>query len=131
MPVNYSIDSGVIVVEMKGRVTASEFLAYLQGTDADPAYRPGMPRLVLIDPEVDFPSSPEIVAQARNVSQRALPKDVRFACVATSPLAIGIASMFMGNAGLSENYRIFFGIDDARRWVGLPVERPADATDHP
>ena len=37
---------------------------------------------------------------------------------ATTPLAIGITSMFMGNAGLGENYQVFDTEAKARLWLG-------------
>jgi hypothetical protein len=72
---------------------------------------------VLIDPDARFPASTEIMAAARETPRRSLPPNIRFACVATSPFAVGIASMFMGHAGLTENFQIFDNSFDARRWL--------------
>jgi len=117
MPIQYEIEPGVLVVEFRGQVTSEEFVTYLSTSATDPRYRRDLARLVLIRDAASFPSSTEIVAAAGQVHTRGLPADVRFACVATSPLAIGIASMFMGNAGLTNNYQLFEDEGAARTWL--------------
>lgn len=117
MPIQYEIEGGVIVVEMRGRITTQEFVSYLTETASDPRYRTDLSRLVLIRDAATFPTSSEIVAAAGQMPSRGLPANVRFACVATSPLAVGIASMFMGNAGLSSNYQLFDDEASARDWL--------------
>ena len=91
--------------------------AYLIATISDPRYRGDLPRLVLIDDDAMFPSSAEIISYAARMPSRQLPPNVKFACVARSPLALGIASMFMGNAGLGSNYQTFDDPGKAREWL--------------
>jgi hypothetical protein len=117
MPIQYEIEQGVLVVELHGRITSEEFVRYLTTSATDPRYRCDLSRLVLIRDAASFPSSTEIVAAAGQLQARGLPANVRFACVATSPLAIGIASMFMGNAGLTNNFQLFDDEGAARTWL--------------
>ena len=117
MAIEYDIDDGVIVVRMHGSVTGAEFSSYLADTLADPRYRSGLPRLVLLDDDVTFPPSREIIEFAGRTPQRMIPAGVRFACVARTPLTIGIASMYMGHAGLGDNYQIFDDESAAREWL--------------
>ena len=70
-----------------------------------------------------FPPSREIIEFAGKTPQRMLPVGVRFACVARTPLTIGIASMYMGHAGLGESYQVFSDEQLAREWLAEP-ERP-------
>jgi hypothetical protein len=117
MPIQYEIERDVLVVEMRGQITLQEFATYLSETSRDPRYRTDLSRLVLIREAATFPASSEIVAIAGQMPSRGLPANVRFACVATSLLAVGIASMFMGNAGLSNNYQLFSDEKTARAWL--------------
>ena len=117
MPVDFEVQPDMIVVRMHGAVTSQEFAHYLSATGEDPRYRADLSRLVVIDDDATFPPSAEIIQQAGRVTARKLGPDVRFACVGTSPLAMGIASMFMGNAGLSDNYRMFETEKEARAWL--------------
>jgi hypothetical protein len=117
MPIDYDIDAGVIVVRMHGQVASAEFASYLAVSSADPRYRSDMPRLVVIDDDTSFPPSREIIEFAGKSSQRMLTPDVRFACVARTPLAVGIASMYMGHAGLGDKYQVFADEQSAREWL--------------
>jgi hypothetical protein len=117
VPIDYDIDDGVIVVRMHGRVTSQEFAAYLAETATDPRYRAELPRLVTLEEGATFPPSAEIIQFAAKTPQRKLGPAVRFACVARTPLAIGLASMFMGNAGLGDNYQLFSDEITARAWL--------------
>jgi hypothetical protein len=117
VPIHYDIEDGVIVVRMHGRVTSQEFAAYLGDTATDPRYRADLPRLITLEDDATFPPSAEIIQFAAQTPQRKLGPNVRFACVARTPLAIGLASMFMGNAGLGDNYQVFADEITAREWI--------------
>ena len=117
MPVDYHIDSGTLVVNMHGTVTSQEFATYLTDTARDPRYLPTMDRLVIISRDAVFPPSNEIIRYAARTPERKLGPRVRFACVAETPLGIGISSMFMGHAGLGDNYQVFRSEQDARDWL--------------
>jgi ArsR family transcriptional regulator len=104
MPIDYEIESGIIEVHMHGKVTSQEFARYLNATAEDPRYRSDLRRLITIADDATFPPSAEIIQYATKMPARQLAPTVRFACVGRSPLAAGIASMFMGNAGLGDNY---------------------------
>ena len=121
MPIDYDIEDGVIRVRMHGRVTSAEFASYLSATATDPRYRAELPRLVILDDGVDFPPSREIIDYASKTPERMMGSGVRFACVARTPLAIGIASMFMGHAGLGDNYHVFEDEELARQWLRSPA----------
>jgi hypothetical protein len=117
MPIDYEIDADIITVRMHGRVTSPEFANYLSASAADPRYRAELPRLVILDDGVEFPPSREIIEFATKTPERMMGAGVRFACVARTPLAIGIASMFMGHAGLGDNYHVFEDEETARQWL--------------
>ena len=121
MPIHYKVNAGILEVKLFGKVTTNEFVEYLAATAE---YRE-LPRLLLLADDVGFPPSQEIIAYAGRTPARQLAQNVRFACVARSPLAIGITSMFMGNAGLGNNYRLFDNEADARAWLG---QGPAGAS---
>jgi len=113
MPIHYEIKAGILEVNLFGMVSTSEFAEYLAATNAHRE----LSRLCLLADDVTFPSSQEIIAYAGQTPSRRLSPAVRFACVARSPLAIGITSMFMGNAGLGNNYRLFDDEAKARAWL--------------
>jgi hypothetical protein len=113
----YDVDGDVLVIRLHGRVTAIEFSKYISDTAQDPRYRPDLSRLILISDDATFPSSATIIQFAAKTAERALGTNVRFACVARTPLAIGISSMFMGNAGLSDSYQVFDCPIKARAWL--------------
>jgi hypothetical protein len=117
MPIAYDIEDNLIVVRFHGPVTSQDFAGYLSATDRDPRYRTDLSRLVLMDHDAQFPASNEIIQYAARTPQRKLAPDVRFACVANTPLSKGIASMFMGNAGLGDNYQLFDEVTAARKWL--------------
>ena len=117
MTVHHRFEEGILVVSLEGQVKTEEFASYLRDSQADERFRPEMPRLVILQPGAIFPASPEIIGQARDVARRAMAANARFACVASTPIGIGIASMFMGNAGLSNNYQIFTNESDAMDWL--------------
>lgn len=117
MPIDYDIDDGVLVVHLHGQVTTPEFTSYLAKSEQDPRYSRDMHRLVVLGDDATFPSSQEIIQHAARTPQRKLGPGVRFACVARTPLTIGIASMFMGNAGLGDNYQLFDEEMAAREWL--------------
>lgn len=117
MPIDYDIDDGVIVVRLHGRVTGQEFSDYLAKTEKDPRYSRDFPRLAIISTDATFPPSPEIIQQAAKTPQRQIPAHVRFGVVAITPLTMGIASMFMGNAGLGSNFQLFDDEAKAKAWV--------------
>jgi hypothetical protein len=113
MPIDHEVEAGILKVRMHGAVTTSEFAGYLAAT----ADQRELSRLLILSDDVSFPSSPEIIAYAGKTPMRQLSPNVRFACVARSPLAIGITSMFMGNAGLGSNYQLFDDESQARAWL--------------
>jgi hypothetical protein len=73
--------------------------------------------MVIIADDVRFPASATIIEFAAKTPMRQLDPNVRFACVARTPLGIGISSMFMGHAGLGDNYHVFAREEDARAWL--------------
>jgi hypothetical protein len=117
VPIAYDIDAGILTIRIQGKLTSQEFGAYLIASVADPRYRSDLPRLVLIGDDATFPTSAEIIAYAARTPSRQIPPTVKFACVATTPLAIGITSMFMGNAGLGGNYQMFEDAATAKEWL--------------
>src|SRR4051812_13260865 len=119
MPIAYQIQSELIVVRMYGQVSTEQFAGYLTDLENDARYSADLPRLILFADDVAFPPSQDIIAYAGKTPRRQLSAAVRFACVARSPLAVGITSMFMGHAGLGNNYQLFDDEADAWAWLGV------------
>lgn len=117
MPIAYDITAGILTIRIRGKLTSQEFGGYLIASIADPRYRSDLPRLILIAADATFPTSAEIIAYAARTPSRQIPPTVKFACVATTPLAIGITSMFMGNAGLGDSYQMFEDSATAKEWL--------------
>ena len=118
MPIKYDIDDGLIVVLIHGAVTPEDFYGYIAASGADPRYDADMSRVIEIADDATFPSSIEIIAGAAKTSDRTRMSRARFAYVARTPIAKGIASMFMGNAGLGERFQIFESVAEAKAWLG-------------
>ena len=117
MPIDYDIDAGILEIRIRGKLTSQEFGGYLIASIADPRYRSDLQRLILIADDATFPSSAEIISYAARTPSRHIPPTVKFACVTLSPLAIGITSMFMGNAGLGASYQMFDDVEKAKEWL--------------
>jgi hypothetical protein len=100
-----------------GALSRQDGVAYFSASEEDPRYHPNLPRLIVIADDTAFPPSVEIIHLANLMPQRKLGPQVRLACVARTPLTIGMASMFMGNAGLGDNYQLFENEARAREWL--------------
>jgi hypothetical protein len=119
MPMTYEIDSasGIVRVTMTGHLTAGDFHDYMRATREDPAFRPEMSRLVIALSVESFPSGPEIQAIAQETRARSLAPGARFAVVANTPLAVGMANMLFIQSGLDERYAIFRDEAAAKAWL--------------
>jgi hypothetical protein len=119
MPLTYKIeeDVGLITLTLSGQVTGSDISDYVAASRVDPAFRPTMHRLVVVEGIDGFPQLPEV----REITTRthAGPPNpaTRIAAVAQTPLGLGMLAMFFGHWGLSEQYRLFDDVPTARAWI--------------
>ena len=118
MPIDYHIDEaqGIIVTNLHGDLTREDFLEFFAASARDPRFSPSLSRLVNATGARSFPASHEVAPVARLMRERTN-EGARFAIVADSPLAIGMANMFMGLAGLSDCFELFSDRTAAMNWL--------------
>jgi hypothetical protein len=119
MPIAYEIDhaAGIAVVRLSGNLTAAEFEQYFKGTREDPRFSTSLKRLIISLGATSFPSASEVASLAVEIRRRTSDRSVRFAVVADSPLAVGMANMMLGQAGMAERYATFTNEEAARAWL--------------
>lgn len=127
MPIAYDIDPkvGLLTVTFEGNVTVAELDDYFRRSRQDPLFTTSLPRLFLTSGLTSFPRADELMARSLVVRDRVENTRPRFAVVATTPLAIGLASMFAGIVGLTEYVELFADRETAVRWLlsGEPSSR--------
>ncbi len=127
MPIEYEIDLdlNLATVSLYGAVTLDEFKSYFAAADRDPRFHGDLRRLVVTDVTA-FPAAKEIEQLTPIVRRRDAVATSRVAVVASTPLAIGLTSMFFGVVGLGDSVEIFPCRVSATAWLmtDLPVKRP-------
>lgn len=119
MPMTYEIDeaAGIVTLTMTGTVTRDDMIGYFGALAVDPRFRDTMGRLVFADGATAYPPSSEVAELVDRMRRRTAANPPRYAVVASSPLAIGMANMFMGQSGLGSRYEIFSDPEAARTWL--------------
>ena len=119
MPITFDIDeaAGIVVMTMKGAITRDDMIGYFTAVAADPRFRDTMGRLVFSDEATGYPPSAEVSELVTLMRRRTAANPPRYALVVTTPLAIGMANMFMGQSGLGSRYEIFADPETARAWL--------------
>jgi hypothetical protein len=119
MPITYEIDQAaeIAVVRLSGDVTGTEFERYFKDTRENPRFSMSLKRIIITLGVTSFPSSSEVASLAMEIRRRTTDRSVRFAVVADSPLAIGIANMLLGQAGMADRYTTFSDEASARAWL--------------
>lgn len=102
-------------------VTDEDLLEHQRTLSRDPQFHPGLSQLI------DSRGVTENAATTQGV--RALiagnpyGKGSRRAFVASSDAIFGMARMFeLGRIGAEDEFRVFRSMDQARAWLGLPME---------
>ena len=119
MPLTYRIEesSGLITLTVSGEVTGGDIAGYIAASRGDPAFRPNMHRLVVVEGIEAFPQLPEVrEITTRTHAGRPNPA-TRIAAVANTPLGLGMLAMFFGHWGLTEKYQLFDDVPSARTWL--------------
>jgi hypothetical protein len=119
LPIQYDFDeeAGILVLSLDGHLTRDDFRGFFSSSAQDPRFRPQMPRLVITTGALSFPPSTEVPPVARMMRERTNDGTAKFAIVASSPLSVGMANMFMGLAGMSDSYELFSCPVAARNWL--------------
>ncbi len=119
MPVSYAIDkpSRIVVVTMSGAVTFDDCARYFRATASDPGFSNDLDRLIDAADASAFPSSTEVSDIAQHIRQRTAQQSVRFAVVVKGPLAVGMANMFLIQAGLGDRFELFADKASATDWL--------------
>lgn len=119
MPITYDIDPkvGLLTVVFEGNVTVAELDDYFQRSKLDPRFTNTLLRLIVASNLTSFPRADELMPRSVVVRDRVENTRPRFAVVATTPLAIGLASMFAGLVGLTEYVEQFADRESAVRWL--------------
>lgn len=119
MPITYDIDprAGLLTVTFAGDVTVAELDDYFQRSRQDPRFCTTLRRLFLTSEVTAFPRADELMPRGAVVRDRVENTRPRFAVVATTPLAIGLTSMFAGIVGLTEYVELFADRESAVRWL--------------
>ncbi|MEO5566905.1 MAG: hypothetical protein ABIR92_00340 [Gemmatimonadaceae bacterium] len=102
---------------MSGAVTFDDCARYFRATASDPAFLNDLDRLIVATDASTFPSSAEVSDIAQQIRQRTAHESVRFAVVVNGPLAVGMANMFLIQAGLGDRYELFADEASATDWL--------------
>jgi hypothetical protein len=118
MPIAYDIDpkAGLLTVFFEGNVTVAELDDYFERSRQDPRFTTTLLRLIVASDLTSFPRADDLWPRSEVVRDRVETRP-RFAVVATTPLAIGLASMFSGLVGLTEYVELFADRESAVRWL--------------
>ena len=119
MPIHYDFDENarILIARMEGHLTQDEFIEYFTASSQDPRFTPCMGRLINLARALSFPASAEIPPVLKLMRERTTMGVAKFAIIAESPLSIGMANMFMGQAGLSDSFELFSDQVSALRWL--------------
>lgn len=119
MPVSYAVDRAarIAIVTMSGAVTFDDCAAYFRATANDPEFSNDLDRIIVATDASAFPTSAEVSDIAQHIRQRTVDPALRFAVVVNTPLAIGMANMFLIQAGLGERYELFADTAAATDWL--------------
>ena len=127
MPIAYDIDPkvGLLTLVFEGNVTVAELDDYFHRSKLDPRFTNTLLRLIVASNLTSFPRADELMPRGAVVRDRVENTTPRFAVVATTPLAIGLASMFAGIVGLTDYVELFADRETAVRWLlsGEPGSR--------
>jgi hypothetical protein len=132
MPIHYRIDRkhDVIFVVGEGDLALADVAAYCRGVVEEPDYRPGLNELVDFRGVTYESVSSADLRKLREVN-RALSDKVgssRLAYVVSDDLGFGLGRMFMALSDDSKiEHRVFRELAEARKWLGLPYEEPAES----
>ena len=102
---------------LRGEITTADLDAYFFATSDDPVFSLAMHRLVVLSEVTDFPRGDDVRTIAHRIRQRSADENVRFAVVVGGPLTIGMANMFLTQAGLTGRFRLFTEKTTALYWL--------------
>lgn len=117
MPISYEIDAcGVFITTFVGELTMSDFAEYFARSEADPRFKPELQRLVIASGATAYPSGAQVVELSKRIRTRTNP-GARFAVVASSPASVGLANLFLVQAGVTGSFEIFPDRATAMKWL--------------
>jgi hypothetical protein len=116
----YSIDlqNRFVLVKFTGRVTFDDIEDYALDLRANPRFSPSLSEIIDLRDVEKVELSPK---QAMNLADRVDPFSLgsRRAFVAQSQAQINVPHMHRILRPEGDNIRVFFSIDEARRWIGV------------
>jgi hypothetical protein len=116
----YSIDvqKRFVLVKFTGRVTFDDIEDYALDLRANPRFSPSLSEIIDLRDVEKVELSPK---QAMNLADRVDPFSLgsRRAFVAQSQAQINVSHMHRILRPEGDNIRVFFSIDEARRWIGV------------
>lgn len=117
---SYSIDrqNRFVLVKFTGKVTFDDIGAYVSELRADPRFSPSLSEIIDLRDVEAVELSPK---QAMNLADRVDPFALgsRRAFVAQSQAQIHASHMHRILRPEGNNIRVFFSLDEARRWIGV------------
>jgi len=123
MPVTITLnkEEGVVYTTVTGRCTADDVIEAFDELFARTDYRAGMNGIADLRAAETFPPYTDVVRIARYVvGHRDQIGESKAAVVVSSDVSFGTTRMFQSYSGESMiNTRIFYEMDEARRWLGL------------
>jgi hypothetical protein len=125
MPIEYDIDptAGILVQTLKGKLTASDFLGFFTAIKADARFREDLRRLVITTDATAYPPPEDVTVILEPFRRRMATYRPFFAVVASTPLGVGMANMFMGQSGLTDRMQVFGTRADAEAWLRSRVAK--------
>lgn len=128
MTIEYHIDpdEGYVLERGYGKATVDDFADLVRRLAADPAFRPGMPKLCDFR-QLEFDLPVDEIEQIYSLMQELAEEfgDSRIAIVPAGDLEFGLARMFgMISSQARFETQVFRDMERARAWLGLQSEIP-------
>lgn len=124
MPITYQIDreKGLTITHASGRITANEFLGYVDMLLADPSNEQCDELLILDQIDINDISSSDVRAAAQRSANLSRDTEFRVAVVAPSDADFGMSRMFQAFRELGDDRMdIFRELQEACDWLGVKV----------
>jgi hypothetical protein len=106
-----------VTVTLRGEITTDDLKAYFFATSDDPVFSLAMHRLVVLTEVTGFPRGDDVRALAHTIRHRSADPNVRVAVVVGGPLTVGMANMFLIQAGLTGRFQLFTEATTALYWL--------------